>query len=96
MSRSITANAKEKIARFNAEGLHYNIIANEIYNKHKYIDPFSKSFFEYIIAGLTVFDLGPRIGSNKYDFKRGFASRCFRHNKREPVLRETAFEKGTT
>jgi len=75
MSRSITANAKEKIARFNAEGLHYNIIANEIYNKRKYIDPFSKSFLEYVIAGLTVFDLGPRMGSNKYDFKSGFASR---------------------
>lgn len=75
MNTSITANAKEKIARFNAEGLHYNIIANEIYNKHNYIDPFDKSFLEYVIAGLTVFDLGPRMGSNKYDFERGFASR---------------------
>jgi len=75
MNASITANTKEKIARFNAEGLHYNIIANEIYRWHNYIDPFSKSFLEYVIAGLIVFDLGPRMGSNKYDFERGFASR---------------------
>ncbi len=84
MNTSITANAEEKIARFNAEGLHYNLVANEIYKKYSYIgDPFDKSFLEYIIAGLIVFDLGPRMGSNKYDFDRGFASRL------DSKLRET-------
>lgn len=54
MNTSITANADEKIARFSVEGLHYNIIANEVYKKRNYIDPFSKSFLEYNIAGLKV------------------------------------------
>jgi len=84
MNTSIATNAEKKIARFNAEGLHYNLVTNEIYKKHSYIDdPFDRSFLEYIIAGLIVFDLGPRMGSNKYDFDRGFASRL------DSKLRET-------
>jgi hypothetical protein len=76
MSTSILENAKEKITRFNNEGLHYNLVANEIYKmRNGIIDPFDKSFLKYLIAGLTVFDLGRMMGSKKYDFKDGFASR---------------------
>lgn len=77
MSTSILANAAKKIARFNDEGLHYNLVANEIYKKRNDMrDPFNKSFLQYLIAGLIVFDLGRMMGSKKYAFEGGgFASR---------------------
>lgn len=73
----ILTDAAQKIDRFNEEGLHYNLVANEIYKKRNDIgDPFDKSFLQYVIAGLIVFDLGRMMGSKKYALEAsGFASR---------------------
>jgi len=72
MSTLILENAGAKIARFNDEGLHYNLVANEIYKKRNDEgDPFSESFLQYLIAGLIVFDLGRWMGSKRYAFEGG-------------------------
>jgi len=77
MTTSILDNAATKITRFNNEGLHYNLVANEIYKRRDDIgDPFDKSFLRYLIAGLVAFDMGRMMGSKKYAFvDSGFASR---------------------
>ena len=63
----IMADAERKIGRFNKEGLHYDLVANEIYKRRDHIeDPFHESFLSYIIAGLIAFDLGRMMGSKKY------------------------------
>ena len=76
---SITRNAISKIARFNDEGLHYNLVASEIYKARSRIEnPFDKSFLPYIIAGLASFDMGRMMGARKYSFDNGcFASRLY-------------------
>jgi hypothetical protein len=80
MIPSMLENAAIKLARFNDEGLHYNLVANQIYQRQNAVgDPFNKSFpqyIRYIVAGLIVFDMGRMMGSKKYDFQNGgFASR---------------------
>jgi hypothetical protein len=78
----ITDDAARKIARFNDVGLHYNLVAAQIYAKRttQGTDPFSREFLRYIIAGLISFDMERMMGSgNKYDFKgTGFGSRLNR------------------
>ena len=77
MISSILENPEFKITQFNEQGLHYNIVANEIYNVRSQIgNPFDKLFLPYIIAGLVSFDIGRMMGRNKYSLNRNsFASR---------------------
>ena len=74
MENVILTNATQKIARFNDIGLHYNLVANQIYKKRfaGSTDALAKSFFPYIIAGLISFDMGRMMGAKPYE---GFASR---------------------
>lgn len=75
----ILRNAKQKIDDFNRIGLHYNLIAKEVYRKRRSCaDPFSQSFARHIIAGLISFDMGRLMGKveEAYDFEgKGFGSR---------------------
>lgn len=60
---SILDNAISKIARFNEEGLHYHLVATEIYKIRRQIEnPFVESYLPYIIAGLATFDMGRMMG----------------------------------
>jgi len=60
---SILNNATAKIARFNDEGQHYNLVASEIYRKRIELEsPFVESYLPYIIAGLATFDMGRMLG----------------------------------
>lgn len=60
MGSVILADAAQKITRFNEIGLHYNLVANQIYKKRfaESADHFAESFLPYIIAGLISFDMG--------------------------------------
>jgi hypothetical protein len=60
-----------KVARFNAIGLHYNLVADQIYEKRKGTDPFDRSFLAYIIAGLLSFNMGRAgmMGGKPYELK---------------------------
>lgn len=79
MNSKILAHAAQKITRFDEIGLHYNLVANQIYQKRfdGDTDPFDISFLPYIIAGLISFDLGRMMGTKRYDIKckESFASR---------------------
>ena len=77
----ILKNATRKVARYNEVGLHYNLVANQIYEK-RFVDdtdPFDTSFLRYIIAGLISFDMRRMMGKGlvaKYEIEAGgFASR---------------------
>lgn len=75
---SILEDARRKITRFNEIGLHYNLMANQIYEKRflQGVDPFDNSFLQYIIAGLISFDIGRMMGNKKYEFEaNGFGMR---------------------
>ena len=76
-TNTIIENAESKIAYFNKVGLHYNLVADQIYKKRREIgNPFDKSFLPYIIAGLITFDMERMMGGNKYDLDgSSFASR---------------------
>jgi len=73
---SILDNAILKIARFNEEGQHYNIVASEVYIIRNQIEnPFGDSYLPYIIAGLATFDMGRMMG---YSYNNGnFATRLY-------------------
>lgn len=74
----ITDDADRKIDRFNEVGLHYNLVADQIYVKRftQGADPFSVEYLRYVIAGLIVFEIERMMGSgSKYDFNKGFAYR---------------------
>ena len=75
----ILRDAKRKIYDFNQIGLHYNLIAKEVYHERRSCaDPFSQSFTRHIIAGLISFDMGRMMGKveEAYDFEgNGFGSR---------------------
>jgi hypothetical protein len=74
----ILRNAKQKICAFNKIGLHYNLIAKEVYERRRSCDPFSQSFTQHIIAALIAFDIGRMMGKveEAYDFEgKGFGSR---------------------
>ena len=76
----ITDDAGRKIARFNEVGLHYNLVAAQIYVKRftQGTDPFSAEYLGYVMAGLIVFDMERMMGSGfgKFDFNgEGFAYR---------------------
>jgi len=74
----ILGNATEKIKRFNYIGLHYNLVANQIYEKRfaSGTDPFDRSLLPYIITGLLSFDIGRMMGDKPYEIEgNSFASR---------------------
>jgi len=77
----ILTNAEAKIERFNHVGLHYNLVANQIYEKRFAgdTDPFAESFLPYVIAGLIAFDMGRMMGDKPYEINANcFASRLNR------------------
>lgn len=73
----ILENAALKIARFNENGWHYNLVVHEIYRVRSQIkNPFGESYLPYIIAGLATFDMGRMMGTRKYSLNNGcFAAR---------------------
>jgi len=76
MELSILDNAAEDIASFNEIGLHYEIVSEAVHRERDRLsDPFSLEFIRYIIAGLISFDMGRFMGTDKYSFDGGFASR---------------------
>jgi len=75
----ITTDAVKKIARFNSIGLHYNLVADAVYDYRAQVgDPFDPRYQPYIIAALVSFDMGRMMGANathRYDKSDGsFAS----------------------
>jgi hypothetical protein len=64
----ILKNAEEKIRQFDDNGLHYNLVADQIYRKRcsGNIDPFGPDFLQYIIAGLISFDIR---GMGKFPYR---------------------------
>lgn len=81
MESAILTDATAKIKRFNDMGLHYNLVAIQIYEKRfaGSTDPFATSFLSYIIAGLISFDMGRMMGDKPYEIKDDdFASRLNR------------------
>ena len=75
--KKIIDDAVAKIAYFNKIGLHYNLVADQIYNRRLEIGkPFDKSYQPFIIAGLIAFDIGRMMGADPYSVNgSGFASR---------------------
>jgi hypothetical protein len=76
----ITANALEKIRRYNQLGVHYNLVAEKVYEiGEEGLNPFNTEHLSYITAALIVFDMERMMGKgaeNKYDVTSGgFASR---------------------
>lgn len=75
MKPLITAQAAEKIARFNSIGLHYNLVAEAVYRfRAKLSDPFDPCYQPYITAALISFDMGRmmgRSGVGRYDRHAG-------------------------
>lgn len=81
MVSEILNNASEKVTRFNEIGLHYNLVANQIYDKRFALDtdPLDKTFLSYIIAGLVSFDMQRLMNENPYKVDgNGFAARLNR------------------
>lgn len=79
----ITSNAQNKIAEFNSMGLHYNLVADCIYNARSSCSNFfDEEFLPFIVAGLISFDMGRMMGKGadqKYDIKLGgFATRLYK------------------
>jgi hypothetical protein len=85
---SIVKDASKKVALFNSEGLHYNIVADAIHKENERVgNPFDPSFLPYIIAGLVSFDMARFMGKNKYSRKVGFASRlCSKLQQIRPLI----------
>lgn len=96
----ITQDASDKIRQFNQRGLHYNLVADEVYKKRNSIsDPFHPEYLPYIVAGLISFDMERMMGSpaeSKYDTNmEGFAHNlsiklekikpCIRHLMKLPI-----------
>jgi len=73
LQSKILADAAEKIAEFNRIGLHYNLVASQIYEKRfaGNTDPLDDSFLPYIVADLIAFDMGRMMGDKPYEIKVG-------------------------
>jgi len=71
---TILEGSADKIARFNAIGLDYNIVAARVYDERRATsNPFGKPFLRDIIAGLVAFDLLRQMGTRDraYSFDDG-------------------------
>jgi len=76
MELSILDNAADDIASFNEIGLHYEIVSEAVHRERERLAaPFSLEYIRYITAGLISFDMGRFMGTDKYSFDGGFASR---------------------
>ena len=70
----ITSSAPDKITQFNKLGLHYNLVADAVYEKRRNLpDPFVSEYMPYLIAALVSFDMGRMMGPDAswYDTKAG-------------------------
>ena len=71
----IISNASKKIHQFNKTGLHYNIVATQVYKARELeSDYFSIKYQSYITAALISFDMGRMMGQggkSKYDIEAG-------------------------
>jgi len=69
--------APSHVATYNAQCLHYNLIAEGVYRARRRIgDPLSPEFEPYIIAGLMGFDMGRTMGKGEvYSLEAGFGGR---------------------
>jgi hypothetical protein len=78
----ILSNARRKIERYNELCLHYNLVANSVYEaRTSHDDPFSIDYLPYLVASLIAFDMGRMMGKGpegKYDVAAGgFATRLY-------------------
>ena len=65
MKSLIAKDAAKKIADFNSVGLHYNLVADAVYEiREQLSDPFDPRYKPYIIAALISFDMGRMMGDN--------------------------------
>jgi hypothetical protein len=91
MEKEILRDAADKIKKFDGMGLHYNLVADQIYDKRRSTDPFDISFLPYIIAGLISFDMGRggMMGDKPYETEgNSFASRlCSKLQVLRPLLK---------
>jgi hypothetical protein len=71
----ILTKAREKIDRFNKLGIHYNIVADYVYEKRRLLtELFDTDYLPYLVAALISFDLERMMGQgaeNKYDIMAG-------------------------
>lgn len=71
----ILSREREKIDRFNKLGVHYNIVANHVYEKRKsFPDLFGADYLPYLVAALISFDMERMMGQGaekKYDVTAG-------------------------
>jgi len=76
----LTDDVGGKLRRYNKYCVHYNLVADACYRKRSELkDPFSESYFPYLVAALISFDMGRQMGKGtkcKYDpAGNGFATR---------------------
>jgi hypothetical protein len=95
-------NAADKIQRYNQFCLHYNFVADAVYQELRRLQsPFFPRYEPYLIAALIAFDMGRMLGkglTQRYDITAGgFATRL--HQKLtqvrpylEPIIRDSLFE----
>lgn len=77
----ITLSAPNKIKQYNERGLHYNLVANAVYEMRSAVaDPFDSDYLPYIVAALLSFDMGRLMGSggSKYNTKTDGFAHCLR------------------
>ena len=71
----ILTKAREKIDHFNKLGVHYNIVADYVYERRKIMsDLFDIEYLPYLVAALISFDIGRMMGQGaktKYDILAG-------------------------
>jgi len=71
---TILEGSADKIARFNAIGLDYNIVAARVYDERRATpNPFGRLFLTYVIAALNAFDMLRQMGTRDraYSFDDG-------------------------
>lgn len=88
----ILTKAREKIDRFNNLGVHYNIVADYVYERRRLTtELFGPDYLPYLVAALISFDMERMMGkgAEKYDIMAGgFATRLHEKLSRiEPKLR---------
>jgi len=73
----ILDNAADDIAHYNKFALHYDLLANGIYQARSKLGAFSAQYEPYIVAGLIGFDMGRMMGKglSRYDpTEKGFGA----------------------
>jgi hypothetical protein len=89
----ILSKAREKIELFNKLGVHYNIVADYVYQRRKLTtDFFDTQYLPYLVAALISFDMNRMMGKgaeNKYDIMAGgFATKLHEKlNRIKPKIR---------